>query len=331
MIDTIKGYIEVNQYNSQHFKELLKDSTRKTTKNGYTKTVNLSNFIITISFNKKRKPTRLSFNGSLPKFYQGNNILHLDWKQTKDAVQMLSDNLGVDISKAILTRVDFGINIPLTYSIYEYTSCLLSFPRLGTMRFRDSVTFFTSINSRSIIFYDKIKEVNKTRRGVIYGLPIEIFKKNILRYEIQLKKNLKNKFRLKQVKIKDLFRSSVQKKLIEYWFNSYLKVEKISLGTDPNHLLYNRNGLSRYLSYHGIERVGYDRIISKISELNFDIKNNRTKLSKMRKEVRNILKEAQENDKEKNLLNELNEKIMFIKDNLISNKPVPYFLNENRF
>ncbi len=326
MIDTIKGYIEINQYNSLYFKELLKDSTKKITKNGYTKTINLSNFFITISFNKKRKPTKLSFNGSLPKFYQGNNIYHLDWNQTKDAIEMLSDNVGIDISKAILTRVDFGINIPVNHFVFEYTSCLLSFPRLGTMRFKDSVSFFTDVNSRSIIFYDKIKEVNKARREIIYKLPDDIFKKNILRYEIQLKRNLKNKFRLKQVKVKDLFRPTIQKKLIEYWYNSYLKVEKISLDTDPNHLLYNRNGVSKYLSYQGLVRVGYDRINSKISTLNFDVKNNRTKLSKMRKEVRNLLNEAQENNDDKNLLNELNEKILHIKNFILLNNSVPYFI-----
>lgn len=317
MIDTIKGYIELNHYPNSYFKELLKDSTKKTTKNGFTKTIDLSNIKTTISFNNKRKPIKLSFNGSLPKFYNGNNLFHLDWNQTKDAIQMLSDNLGVDISNATLTRVDFGINIPLNHSIHEYTSCLLAFPRLGTMRFKDSVTFLTTRDNRSYIFYDKIKELNKGRRRTIINSHNKTLWNNILRYEIQLKKDLKHRFRLKEVKVKDLLRLSVQKKIIEYWYNGYLKVEKMSLGKDPNYLLKKHSGLSKYLSYHGIQRVGYDRIMSKISELQFDVKNNRSKLSKMRKEVRKTLKEVQENSFDKNLINELNEKILYTRNFMV--------------
>ncbi|MBM6500195.1 phage/plasmid replication domain-containing protein [Flavobacterium macrobrachii] len=331
MIDTIKGYITLNQCNKSTFKDLLVNSKKTITKNGCTKTFNLSNFIITISFDRKYNPTKLSFNGSLPKFYIGNNLFHLDWNQTKDAIQMLSDNLNVDISKAILTRVDFGINIPLNHSIHEYTACLLAFPRLGTMRYKDSVTFFTAINNRSFIFYDKVKELNKGRRETKIDLQNKTHENNILRYEIQLKKYLNDRFRLKEVKVKDLFRATIQKKLIEYWYNGYQKVEKISLGTDPEYLLKNRNGLNKYLSYHGIEKIGYDRIISKISELEFEVKNNRSKLCKMRKEIKDLLREVKENSKDKNLINELDEKILYIKEYIFSNNSVPYFILENSF
>jgi hypothetical protein len=331
MIDTINGYIHINQQDKSIFKHLLKDSKKTSTKNGCTKTINLSNFKIIISFDKKYNPTKLSFYGSLPKFYNGDNLFHLDWNQTKDAVQMLSDNLNIDISEAILTRVDFGINIPLNHSIHEYTSCLLAFPRLGTMRYKDSVTFYSTIGSRSFIFYDKPKELNKSRRGINKTLHKETIKNNILRYEMRLKKNLKDRFRLKEIKVKDLFRVTIQNKLTEYWFNGYQKVEKISLGTDPDFLLKKRNGLNTYLSYHGIERIGFDRIINKISEQEYDVKNNRTKKSKLKKEVRDLLREVQENTKEKNLLKELNEKILHVKEYIFLNKSVPYFILEKSF
>ena len=71
MIDTIKGYIELNNYQKRDFKDLLKDSRKTITKNGYTKTINVLNLIITISFDKKHKPHKLFFNGSLPKFFLG--------------------------------------------------------------------------------------------------------------------------------------------------------------------------------------------------------------------------------------------------------------------
>ncbi|WP_345007275.1 phage/plasmid replication domain-containing protein [Snuella lapsa] len=288
--------------------------------------MNLSNFKITISF-ENHEPYKLSFNGSLPKFYHGNNLIHLDWSTTKDAIQELSDNLNVDISKAVLTRVDFGVNIPLNHHVYEYTESLLAFPRLVTMRFRDSVTFFNKIDSRNFIFYDKVKELNKRRGRTENNLPYNL-KENILRYEIQLKKNLKIRFGIKKVRVKDLFRDTVQNKLVDYWFKGYEKVEKMALGTDPDYMLKEYNGLQKYMSYHGLERLGYDRVIGKISEQNFEVKNSRVKRSKMRGSIKKLLKEVEENGLDKGILDELNNKIIYIKDYILLNKSVPYFNSE---
>lgn len=341
MIDTIKGYIDVSQYNKAHFNELLKHSTRTKKENGYTKTINLSNFKITVTF-KHYKPQRLLFNGSLPKFYYGTNLIHLDWNTTKDAIQMLSDNLNVDISNAVLTRVDFGINIPLRHSVHEYTDCLLHYPRLATTRHPDTVTFFSTNGNLSIIFYNKIAEINhalkKTNKKIKYDnitykkkdtcLPYFNSNKKVLRYEIQLKKSLKTKLQLKHIKAKDLYCDTVQNKLIENWFDSYNKVHKISLGTDPDYLIKEHNGLQKYLSYHGLEKLEYDRIISKISKLNFEVKNNRVKRSKMRGSIKKLLKDVEENGLDKGILDELNNKIIYIKDYILLNKSVPYFNSE---
>lgn len=318
MIDTIKGYIELNQYKSNDFKHLLVDSVKTIRKNGYTKTINLSNLKITFSFDKKNKPIKLFFCGSLPKFYQENNLTQMSWNETKNAIQMLSDNIGVDISKAILTRVDFGVNIQMNHPVHEYISCLLSFPRLGTMRFKETVKFLTSNNSKSYLFYDKIKEVNKNSRKTSNNIHKDLLDKNILRYEVQLNGFLKNRFRLKRVRVKDLFRNSVQVKIINYWFNGYHKIEKISLGIDPDFLLNKRDGLKKYLSYHGIEKVGRDRLEYKISSLNFNVENNSVKKSKIRASIRKIINEVKENCVDKNLITELDEKILEIK--LSSNK-----------
>ncbi|PIE50512.1 MAG: hypothetical protein CSA38_02630 [Flavobacteriales bacterium] len=328
MIDTIRGYIILNKSHKSNFKTLLQDSTKTIRKNGYTKTTNLLNFKITISFDEKHNPHRLSFNGSLPKFYYGNNLIHLDWDKTQDAIQMLSDSLNVNISEAILMRVDFGINIPLKHSIYEYINCFLAYPRLETIRFKESVTFYTSTNTRSFIYYDKLKEMSNKKKNNFYN---QFINENVLRYEIQLKKHLKRRFRLKEMKVKHLFCDTIQNKLLEYWFNGYKKVKKQALGIDPEYLLKGHNGLQKYLSYHGIQRLGYDRINSKISEQIFNVSNNRVKKSKMRGQIKKLLKEVNKNALDNRLIEELDEKMIFIRDFIISNKSVPYFISEKEY
>jgi len=319
MVDTIKGYIMLKGYQKNAFDELTQNSSTTIRQNTITKTFNLSNMKITISYDPDRNPKKLSFNGSLPKFYYGNNLQHLDWDNFKKAIQMLSDNLNVDMNGAILTRVDFGINISVNFPVHEYISCLLSYPRLKTIRYDESVTFFTTSNCRSFIFYDKLKELNKSyaRTKIVSNKPTD---ENILRYEIQLKSNIKHRFRLKRMRIKHLYRDTVQNKLIEYWYYGYKKVVKIPLGIDPEHLFKNHNGIYKYLSYHGLERIGYDRLLRKIALLRFNLKDDRVKRSRMRKIIKDILKEVRDNALDKHLIDELDLKIETIKLKLLSNE-----------
>lgn len=319
MVDTIKGYIMLKGYDKGYFKELTKDSTKTIKQNSITRNFSLLNMIITISYDLNENPKKLSFNGSLPKFYFGNNLRHLDWNDFKNAIQMLSDNLGVDMNEAKLTRVDFGMNIEVNYPVNEYISCLLAFPRLKTMRYDESVTFYTVINSRSFIFYDKLKEMKK---GLRYTSTVDLTylrNKNILRYELQLKKNLKERFRLRKFKVKHLLRNSIQHKLVEYWHNGYKKVIKVPLGSDPEFLFKHHNGIYKYLSYHGLERIGYERILNKISQLEFNQTNDKVKRSRMRKTVKDITIEARENALDKHLIDELDDKIESIKLKLFEN------------
>ncbi len=314
MIDTIKGYLDIKPKENSNFKELISEAKISTSDSGYTASLNLSNMKITFILNENYKPYKLYFNGSLSKFHFGNNLLHLNRKTIKEAVNMLSDNINVNMKKAILTRVDYGYNIEVDYSVHEYISSLISFPRLETNRYKDSVTFFTKWASKSLIFYDKIKELKNGNKEVFYSIPIEYHNKNILRYEIRLKKNLKQRFNLEQVYLKSLFDDTVQNKLKELWLKDYHKVNKLSIGKDPVHLLYRHSGLYQYLSYHGIDKLGFDEVINIISDLDFDVINPRSKRSKMKSVVKELLKEVSKNTLEKNLVRELDIKIRSVKD-----------------
>lgn len=313
MIDTIKGYIILGQTYSD-FEHLFINETKSIKEDGYIISFNLSNFRITIKFDNKDKPIKLYFNGSLPKFYLGNNLSQLDWDTTKEAIQMLSDNLNVEMNDAILTRIDFGINFILKFPIHKYISCLVEFPRLERNQYKDSVTFFSKSGSKSLIFYDKIKELKDSHKTAMLPIPNIYRNQNILRYEIRLEQLLKQDLKIGRVQVKDLYDDTVQKKLMFLWLEGYQKVNKLSMGIDPLHLLNGYNGLLKYLSYHGVDKIGYHRIVNNISDLKFGIKDSSVKRSKMKATINKLLREVKEKTLDENLVGEMDDKIKFIKE-----------------
>lgn len=316
MIDTIKGNMEIKKGN------IIPDSLRISSKikkkeETYNVTSNIDNFKITIRYDSVTdKPIKLFFTGSLTKFYFGDNLRQLDWGEMKIAIKRLSKEVGVNIEDANLTRIDFGMNMTVNFPVHEYISCLHEFPRLEYMRFKDSVTFFTKGKGRSLVFYDKLREMKDGT--TTYSIPNHLRDSNILRYEIRLQRNLNKRFRLKSnMIVKDLFKESVQEKLVDQWIRGYQKVNKTSLGIDPLFLLKSHNGTYKYLAYHGLEKVGYNRVVNTISDLNFDIKSFASKRSKMKGHVRDLLKEVNNSRLERNLVNELDKKINLVLSSII--------------
>ena len=175
MIDTISGYMKIKNMSYSDFEHLFINKRVSEKENGYKISFNLSNFKISITFDEKNNPIKLSFYGSLTKFYFGNNLAQLDWKTTKEAIKKLSDNLNLDISKARLTRIDFGVNILIQKPIYHYTSCLLGTKRLKWQRYKESITFFSKSGSKSLTFYDKINEMKNNSKTEYKSIP-ELYK-----------------------------------------------------------------------------------------------------------------------------------------------------------
>lgn len=312
MIDTIKGYLVLDNKKYSDFQYLFINESRKTKDDGFTITFNLSNFVITIKFDYDENALKLFFNGSLPKFYFGNNLAQLDCDTTKEAIQMLSDNLNIEMNKATLTRIDYGFNFILKHSVHRYTSCLVSYPRLINQRYKESISFISKSGSKSLKFYDKTKEIKNSHKTVIKSIPEIYHNQNVLRYEIQLLRLLKNRLILDSVQVKDLYNDTVQKRLMFLWLEGYQKVNKLSLGLDPLYLLNEHNGLLKYLSYHGVDKIGYDAIVSNISDLKFDVKNPSVKCSKMKATVNELLRDVKEQTLDENLVVEMDDKIKFI-------------------
>lgn len=314
MIDTIRGYKDIGHSCHSNFEHLIDKKSISIKDDTYSITFNVSNFRITLRMNKDDEPIKLFFYGSLPKYYYGNNLAQLDWDSTRKAIQNLSEELSIDLDDAILTRVDVGINLIVKNPVHEYISSLVSFPRLEPMRFKDSVTFLSKSNYKAITFYDKLKEI-RGKDKFIYNSIDEVYRNsNILRYEVRLMKHLKLRLGLKRVYVKDLYRDTIQSKLERILFNYYDKVVKVSIGVNPTYLLPHHNGVFKYLSYHGIDKLGYDRFSNTVSGLQFDVKNPSVKRSKMKSTIKELIHNVKENALDDDLVAELDNKMKFINE-----------------
>ncbi|MCH7402895.1 phage/plasmid replication protein [Belliella kenyensis] len=194
--------------------------------------------------------TGISIKGSLPKFYQGNNLKELSIREIKSAINKIEDDLSVPISKAKLTRIDIGFNFSMKYEPKFY------FDGLGekSQMFRglvNSTSLYYKNSLKTMNFYDKNKEFYKTTR-----FP-EWFKieKNLLRYELRIKRKLGNVFENREVLVSDLFDERFCKKIITLWAKYYFQIKKNNLVEFKPELISAIKDYVDYLTFIGIFEI----------------------------------------------------------------------------
>lgn len=308
MIDTIKGYINLSEYKYEDVKHLLNEGTINKSKNTFA--FNLLNFRFTIKFDEFQNPIKLSFNGSLPKYHHGNNLAQLGWETIEKAINELSDNLNINLSEATLSRIDIAVNLVLEKPINQYIHNFYKNRNSGMIIYDTSKTFLSK--TTDISFYDKLEEIKKNDKHTFKMISDPLKDKNILRYELRLKKNLKHYFNLNEFTIKDLFKKNIQHNIVDLWVKHYSNVNKHLILDAPKLLLSKRNGLKEYLSYTGLKTIGIERTFQVIQSTNFPIKDIYSKRSKMKKSLNKFIQEIENDLLEENIMTELHDKIILL-------------------
>lgn len=203
--------------------------------------------------------------GSLRKWYFGNTnaVMDFNYKTFLHCISILSKRLNVkqiDLWESNVTYLEIGGNIKLKRKYDCIIPSMASYPRLGKALIKDETVYFKALNYE-IIAYDKIKEIFKDR-GANKPLRDKINKGVfVLRFEIKLKcpSNTPLKERVKTLNhIKNNWGF-----LIEYWKNTYLKIEMVQVQS-PTFILKKqyatRRELKDYFSVMLINEIGVDSI-----------------------------------------------------------------------
>lgn len=160
--------------------------------------------------------------GSLCKFALGDNYKTLGRRDTKQAIEKLSDMLHIPMERAIVTRLDVGKNIILKYPTSVYLS------HLGMLKYatrlQEPTGLYYSLKDGRLCFYDKNREqINRKEQ-----IPEVYHGKNVLRYEQRYTKRIAGKLRVPEVRGGTLYDEAFYMALLNGWRDAYKEIKKIN-------------------------------------------------------------------------------------------------------
>ena len=162
--------------------------------------------------------------GSLAKYFNGGNIYTLNRKTTEQAMQKLSDELGLDISTAKVTYLEFGDSFIMEHKVEEYLKRLSAMPRMARNQQESTLYFLTRgiEDPKKFVFYDKETELRKKRES----LPDGFRGLNILRYEMRFKNRLPQQIGWPEVSASTLYNREFYRKMLNLYQQNYFSITK---------------------------------------------------------------------------------------------------------
>ncbi|QNR86744.1 hypothetical protein H9N25_10345 [Pedobacter riviphilus] len=217
---------------------------------------NIKNFGIRINNNS------LTINGSICKFYYGNNQKTLSYTDFVQAILELEELLGLDLEEAIVRRIDLAENLFMKFKPESYYPLLI---KGGFLKRRedDNGLYFRNKN-RTVLLYDKVVKEKKSQ----VLIDADFVNKNVLRYEFRMNRNMEISKRLnvKGAKLLDIINNYTL--LVDYWRKSFDLIPKdIELNIPEDSFFHTASGFRDFLAVHGMKSLGgFGRIINMIQE-----------------------------------------------------------------
>ena len=103
----------------------------------------------------------ISVKGSICKYHFGNNLYTLSMKDTKEAINSISESLGLNMKKASVSRVDWSTNLSTTLPPTLYMPKLGDLSRFNRLENPNSIYYNQS--AKRLLFYDKMIEAKKKK------------------------------------------------------------------------------------------------------------------------------------------------------------------------
>jgi len=159
--------------------------------------------------------------GSLAKYFLGDNIQTLTRKAAQQSIERLSEELGIDISKANVLRLDLAQNFKTKAPEMEYIKRLGELPRFERLPQSNGVYYKTK--NQVLVFYSKVKELKD--KGVY--IPERWKHSYILRYELRLMQRIPNQLNRKTVLMEDLYQEEFYLQMLILWRTKYNEIKKV--------------------------------------------------------------------------------------------------------
>jgi len=160
--------------------------------------------------------------GSLCKWYLGNNFQTMGRKDTQKAFEKLSDTLHLPMDNAEVTRLDLAQNFIVMHPVDVY------FNHLGLLknstRLAEPNGVYYSHTGGRLAFYDK----NREQRTNGEQIPELYNGRNVLRYEQRYTKRIARQLNVLQVRGAMLYDEAFYIGLLNKWRDNYRNIQKIN-------------------------------------------------------------------------------------------------------
>ncbi len=160
--------------------------------------------------------------GSLSKYYLGDNLQTLSRAATEQAIAQLSDTLHLHLDRAICTRIDVAENFICRFAPEVYF-CHLGQLTYSTRLQEPNGIYYKQTGGR-LAFYDKVKECRSRREE----LPELYQAKNVLRYEMRLAQRIAHQMGVPEVTVAKLYDEAFYMAVIDRWQANYKKINKLN-------------------------------------------------------------------------------------------------------
>ncbi len=201
--------------------------------------------------------------GSLCKWYLGDNYQSMGREDIQRAVERLSDTLHLPMERAIIKRLDIGLSIPVREPTANY------FNHLGVLKYAQrlqqphSLYYHRHSRAEQLCFYDKNKE-HRDHREPIPDLYRDI---NVLRYEQRYMTRLPELLGVPQVTGAMLYDERFYICLLNRWREAYRQIRKVNEITLNFKAMTSKQKLYKMGVLAMVERVGGEvEMISHINE-----------------------------------------------------------------
>ena len=160
--------------------------------------------------------------GSICKYFLGDNMQTMSRKATGQALQMLSDALHLPMNKAHITRMDIAQNFVMRYPIEAYLCHLGTLQRKTPLKEPNGLYY--PLNGGRLCFYDKVREQKKARCAIS-----EVFEgKNVLRYERRFTDKIAHALNKPDITASMLYDEDFYINVLDLWYKQYQAIQKIN-------------------------------------------------------------------------------------------------------
>lgn len=219
----------------------------------------ITGYLDNIKVNISENRVKLS-DFSLCKYWLGDNFKTLAKGDTRQAIEQISSNLHLPLNLAYITRIDFGNNFIMQNSEKVY------YPYLGQAQYYNRLEqpngLYYNNRLRQLVFYGKEYE-QRIKRQVI---PELYQNRNVLRYEIRYKRQLRQQFKRSEITAGLLYDEAFYNVLLSKWKNEYLAIQKINSKLINMKPTGSKKELAENLALYTIIELGQSQVLGKVKE-----------------------------------------------------------------